>query len=401
MRARRVILGGVLVATLAVLWACQTELQRRADAQSVQAPVFEVDPFWPKPLPNQWVLGSAIGLWVDDQDLVWMVHRPETLADNERSLDVEPRTSQYCCSAAPPVLAFDMDGNVVHAWGWDADYVGDGFVWPGSNHGIFVDHQGYVWIGGNGGNDAHVLKFTRTGEFVAQYGEAGARMTADGFVRDSHSQTSFGRVAKIFVDEESNEAFLADGYLNRRVAVLDASTGEMKRFWGAYGNEPDDDPDFFEGMERGANPQFRGPVHCADVSHDRLVYVCDRQNNRIQVFTMDGEFVQEAFYSPETLGEGSTWDVAFSRDPDQQYIYLADGRNQRIRVVDRQSLQELTAFGRGGRYPGHFFSLHSIATDSGGNIYTTETYQGRRLQKFVYMGEGSVAVDQGAPYPGL
>jgi hypothetical protein len=396
---KKLMVAGGLVAVLGVLWACQTELQRMADAQSVQAPGFQVDPFWPKPLPNNWVLGSTIGLWVDDQDLVWIVHRPETLADNERSLDVEPRTSQYCCSAAPPVMAFDAEGNVVHAWGYDAGFEGDGFVWPASNHGIFVDHEGYVWIGGNGGPDAHVLKFTQTGEFVAQYGESGAREVGGEFVRDSHSATSFGRVAKIFVDAEENEAFLADGYFNRRVAVLDASTGELKRYWGAYGNEPDDDPGYFADLERGANDQFRGPVHCADVSHDRLVYVCDRGNNRLQVFTMDGEFVDEAFYSPETLGEGSTWDIAFSRDPEQRYIYLADGRNQRVRVVHRESLEELTSFGRGGRYPGHFFSLHSIATDSQGNVFTTETYQGRRLQKFVYMGESEVSVDQGATYP--
>jgi DNA-binding beta-propeller fold protein YncE len=279
--------------------------------------------------------------------------------------------------------------------------MGEGFTWPESNHGIFVDHEGYVWIGGNGGGDSHVLKFTQTGEFVAQYGPAGARLNAAGeAVRNSSDPISFGRVAKIFVDAEANEAFLADGYFNRRVAVLDASTGEMKRFWGAYGNAPIDDPDFFIGMERGANPQFRGPVHCADVSADRLVYVCDRGNNRIQVFTMAGEFVEEHFYAPESLGEGSAWDVAFSRDPEQRYLFLADGRNQRVHVILRETMEELTTFGRGGRYPGHFYSLHSIATDSDGNVYTTETYQGRRIQKFSYLGEGTVpAADQGPTYP--
>lgn len=397
----RLILAGTLVLLVGLLWLGQSRVQRSADAQPITAPRFQVDPFWPRPLPNAWVLGSTIGLWVDDQDLVWIVHRPETLEDNERSLDVEPATSQLCCRAAPPVLAFDAEGNVVHAWGFEAGYEGPGFTWPTSNHGIFVDHEGYVWIGGNGGSDAHVLKFTKTGEFIAQYGVPGARMNAAGeAVRNSHDSTSFGRVAKIFVDAEANEAFLADGYFNRRVAVLDAGTGEMKRYWGAYGNAPDDDPAFFAGMDRGANPQFRGPVHCADVSRDRRVYVCDRQNNRIQVFAMDGTFLEEGFFHPETLGEGSAWDVAFSRDPDQRYLYLADGRNQRVHVILRESLQRLTSFGRGGRYPGHFYSLHSIATDSQGNVYTTETYQGRRIQKFVHMGEGPVsAADQGAPWP--
>lgn len=390
-----------LIVLAAGLWVGQSMLQGRADAQSVTAPLFQVDPFWPKPLPNAWVLGSTIGVWVDDQDQVWIVHRPETLDDNEHSLDIEPVTSQLCCRVAPPVIAFDRDGNVVQAWGYAAGFEGEGFTWPESNHGIFVDHQGYVWIGGNGGGDAHVLKFTQSGEFIAQYGVHGARIGPDSAaVRNSLDSTSFGRVAKIFVDEESNEAFLADGYFNRRVAVLDASTGEMKRFWGAYGNVPDDNPDLFTGVERGATQQFRGPVHCADVSTDRLVYVCDRQNNRLQVFTMDGEFVQEEFYNPETLGEGSTWDVAFSRDPEQRYLFLADGRNQRVHVIVRETLAELTTFGRGGRYPGHFYSLHSIATDSNGNLYTTETYQGRRIQKFTYMGEGTVpAADQGPTYP--
>jgi hypothetical protein len=403
---RNLVVGIAVVAIVGALWIGQGVVQTMIAAQSVEVPRFEVDPLWPKPLPNAWVLGSTIGLWVDDQDLVWIVHRPETLADNEASLDMDVPTSRECCRRAPPVVAFDLEGNVVHAWGYPAGHVGDGFTWPESNHGIFVDHEGYVWIGGNGGPDSHILKFTKDGRFIAQYGVAGARSdpTGDGFVRDSDDRTSFGRVAKVFVDPDTNEAYVADGYFNRRVAVLDAGSGEMLRYWGAYGNEPEDEYAFGPRGEDFENQppaqQFRGPVHCADVTRDGLVYVCDRQENRIQVFTRDGEFVREAFYQRNTLGEGSTWDVAFSRDPEQRFIYLADGRNQRVRIIDRQSMEELTAFGRGGRYPGHFFSLHSIATDSHGNIYTTETYQGKRLQKFAYMGAGAVtARDQDAPWP--
>lgn len=407
-RRKKLIIGAVLIALVGGLYVGQGMIQTATASQAaVDAPRFQVDPFWPKPLPNQWVLGSAIGAWVDDEDLVWIVHRPETLADNEASLDMTQPTSQECCRRAPPILAFNQAGDVVYAWGGEAGVDYGEYTWPESNHGIFVDHLGYVWIGGNGGADSHILKFTKDGQFVAQYGVPGARIAGtdpDGnpiFERNSHDQTSFGRVAKVFVDEQENEVYVADGYFNIRVAVLDAETGDMDRYWGAYGNAPDDDYNY---PPRGANQppaqQFRGPVHCADVSVDRLVYVCDRQSNRLQVFQTDGSFVSEHFYAPESLGEGSTWDVAFSKDPEQRYIFMTDGRNQRVRIIERSTMEELSTFGRGGRYPGHFFSAHSIAIDSQGNLYTTETYQGKRVQKFVAMGNGPVTThDVGAPYP--
>jgi DNA-binding beta-propeller fold protein YncE len=203
---------------------------------------------------------------------------------------------------------------------------------------------------------------------------------------NSHDTQNFGRVAKIFIDPRANEAYVADGYLNKRVAVIDADTGAFKRYWGAYGNKPEDvdlgpyDPD--------APPaqQFRNPVHCAELAVDGLLYVCDRPNNRIQVFKTDGTFVKEVFIAPRTRGDGAVWDIAFSKDPAQRYLYVADGKNERIYIVERASLQVLTSFGDGGRQPGQFFGVHSIATDSKGNIYTTETYEGKRLQKFVYKG---------------
>jgi DNA-binding beta-propeller fold protein YncE len=146
--------------------------------------------------------------------------------------------------------------------------------------------------------------------------------------------------------------------------------------------------------------QFRGPVHCADMSVDGLVYVCDRTSDRLQVFTREGKFVKEIFVEPDSLGDGSTWDVAFSKDPQQKYLYLADGRNQKLHIFDRQSLAELTNFGEGGHYPGQFYSMHSIAVDSKGNLYTTETYQGRRVQKFLYKGLGPVTKKvQGTVWP--
>ena len=193
---------------------------------------------------------------------------------------------------------------------------------------------------------------------------------------------------------------MADGYGNRRVAVLDASTGEFKRYWGAYGNRPDDTPVPPYDPEDPPAQQFRSPVHCAEISNDKLVYVCDRASDRVQVFQRDGTFVMEAFIAPATLGSGSTWDIAFSRDPGQRFVYLADGSNEKVHVIERESMEVLTTFGTGGRQPSQFFGVHSIATDSEGNVYTTETYEGKRVQKFVYMGMGPVTeMDQGAVWP--
>jgi DNA-binding beta-propeller fold protein YncE len=185
-----------------------------------------------------------------------------------------------------------------------------------------------VWIGGNGTNDAHVLKFTQDGKFLAQYGQSGK-------TAGSNDTTNFGRVAKIFVDPRANEAYLADGYLNKRVAVIDAETGAFKRYWGAYGNKPDDTN--FGTYDPDAPPlqQFRTPVHCSDLSVDNLLYVCDRPNNRLQVFTRDGKFVKEQIIAKRTGGDGAIWDVAFSRDPAQKYLYVADGKNERIYVLLR------------------------------------------------------------------
>jgi DNA-binding beta-propeller fold protein YncE len=173
----------------------------------------------------------------------------------------------------------------------------------------------------------------------------------------------------------------------------------MKRYWGAYGNKPDD-ADLGKYDPSAAPPkQFRNPVHCVERSHDGMVYVCDRQANRIQVFKPDGTYVKEAHFAKQTLGSGSTWDLAFSKDPQQRFIFLADGTNEKIRVIVRETMMELTNFGDGGRQPGQFFGVHSIATDSKGNIYTTETYEGKRLQKFVYKGMGEVARSQGTVWP--
>ncbi len=386
---RKLYVGVGLAALIAALGVGQAVLENKAEAQArtVQAPMFEVDPLWPKPLPNHWLLGMTIGVWVDDQDHVWIIHRgAATLNDNEKALDLKVGE---CCTAAPPVLVFDQAGNLVRAWGGP----GPGYEWPDSNHGVHVDYKGNVWIGGNGPKDAHVLKFTRDGKFLMQIGHHGKNA-------GSNDLENFGRVAKIWVDPKTNEAYIADGYLNKRVAVLDADTGKMKRYWGAYGNKPDDANLGKYDPKAPPAKQFRNPVHCVERTNDGLVYVCDRANDRVQVFRPDGTFVKEAFFAKETLGSGSAWDIAFSKDPEQRYIFLADGTNEKVRVILRQTLEEITNFGDGGRQPGQFFGVHSIAADSKGNLYTTETYEGKRVQRFVYKGMGTVTAGaQGVLWP--
>jgi len=391
-RTRNVFVGLGLTVALVALGVGQHMLEQRASAQAksaAQAPRFEVDPMWPKPLPNHWLMGNVIGVGVDNQDHIYIIHRGAgSLEAKEIYAAANPPESE-CCLPAPPVIEFDTDGNMVKAWGGP----GQGYEWPESNHGITPDSKGNLWIGGNGPNDGHVLKFTREGKFVKQFGFAYASA-------GSNDMWAFNKVAKISLDESANEAYVSDGYGNHRVAVLDMDTGKIKRFWGAYANKPDDTN--LGRYNPGAPPaqQFRNPVHCAEPSKDGFVYVCDRPNDRIQVFTREGKFVKEAFVAKNTLGDGSVWDIAFSKDPQQKYFYLADGANEKIRVFDRQELKEITSFGDGGRQPGQFYAVHSIATDSKGNVYTTETYRGQRVQKFVFKGVGPVTKqDQGTVWP--
>jgi len=410
---RNIYVGATFFAILAALAVGVTLLQKRAavEAATVQAPMFEVDPLWPKPLPNHWLMGMTIGVSVDAQDNIWIIHRQGSLEPGELHATSNPPVAM-CCAPAPPVLEFDQDGNLLRHWGGP----GNGYDWPNSNHGITIDYKGNVWIGGNGRGraaqpppggapdesaasatasylDNQVLKFTQDGQFLMQIGKPSHS-------KGSNDVENLRLPAKTFIDKQTNEVYVADGYGNHRVIVFDADSGQYKRHWGAYGHKPDDtdlgkyDPD--------APPpqQFRNPVHCSDMSVDRLVYVCDRVNDRIQVFKPDGTFVKEAFVAKRTLGSGSAWDIAFSKDPQQKYIYLADGENDRVHILLRDTLEVLTTFGEGGRQPGEFYGPHSIATDSKGNIYVTETYRGQRVQKFVYKGLGPVTKeDQGVLWP--
>jgi DNA-binding beta-propeller fold protein YncE len=390
LRQSKLILGAGLAAGALALAGGVALLQTAAHAQKamVEVPIFEVDPFWPKPLPNEGLLGMTIGAAVDAQDNVWVVHRgSQTLNNNEKGAELNPPIAD-CCRSAPPVIAFNPAGDTIHAWGGP----GEGYEWPESMHGVFVDYKGNVWLGGNGAKDSQILKFTQDGKFILQSGHQGKN-------EGSNDAVNFGRVAQIYVDPKSNKAFVADGYRNRRVVVMDPETGKIERWWGAYGNKPDDGP------QGPYNPtvvgqQFRSPVHCVALANDGLLYVCDRQSDRVQVFHTDGTFVKEAFFAKSTLGAGSTWEIAFSTDPQQRFIYLTDGQNERVRILERDTLKELTSFGRGGRQPGEFYGVHSIAVDSKGNIYTTETFEGKRVQKFNYKGLGMVpAGDQGVVWP--
>jgi len=408
---RRNLYTGAALLSVAVLAVATFRLTRNTvHAATVMAPRFEVDPFWPKPLPNHWILGQTIGVSADAQDNVWIIHRPGSLEAGEQHATTNPPIAS-CCAAAPPVLEFDSSGNLIRHWGGS----GEGFDWPISNHGITADNKGNVWIGSNGRgpqsargavngqdeegggvdsfHDNMVLKFTVDGKFLLQIGKPSQS-------KGSNDTENLRLPAKIFVDSKRNEIYVADGYGNHRVIVFDSETGKYKRHFGAYGHKPSDADLGPYNPDAPPAQQFRNPVHCAMLAHDDLLYVCDRANDRIQVFKPDGTFVKEHFYEKQTRGSGSVWDLAFSADPQQRYLYMADGENGKVRILDRNSLEVLTSFGDGGRQPGEFYGVHSIATDSKGNIYTTETYHGQRVQKFVYKGMAPVTkTDQGVIWP--
>jgi len=408
---RKLYVGITFLILPVVLGIGSVVVQQRAAvrAAGVMAPQFEVDPMWPKPLPHHWILGNTIGVSADSQDHIWIIHRQNSLERMETYAATNPPGGD-CCMAAPPVLEFDEDGNLLRSWGGP----GQGYDWPTSNHGITVDYKGNVWIGGNGLGpqpaqnatqdetassapasyaDNQVLKFTQDGKFLLQIGKPFHS-------KGSNDVENLRRPAKTFVDPATNELYVADGYGNHRVIVFDADTGQYKRYWGAYGHKPDDANPGPYNPDAPPDQQFRNPVHCAQLANDGLLYVCDRVNDRIQVFKKDGTFVKETFIEKRTLGDGSAWDIAFSRDPKQTYVYLADGSNEKVHILLRDTLEELTTFGDGGRQLGEFYAVHSIATDSKGNIYTTETYRGQRVQKFVYKGLAAVTKkDQGVVWP--
>lgn len=367
-------------------------------------PTFTVDPLWPKPLGNHWLLGSVTGVAVDAEDHIWVVHRgyDSFTARTEIGLATNPKTAEDCCLPAPFVLEFDAAGTLVNHWGGP----GSGYDWPVSPGGIAVDGKGNVWItaagppqipgsanaapqrpesvqgraanpapagrasGGRANaappkpQDAHVLEFDRTGKFLLQIGKPGN-------VGANDSKDALNKPAGVAVDTAANEVYVADGFGNTRVVVFDATTGAFKRQW------------------TGASPGSPfASVTCVALAKDGTVYVCDRGNDRVVAFDKNGKMLKEASVSPSTKGTGSVWDVALSRDPRQQFLYVADGHDQKVFILRRDTLQTVGSFGDGGRYPGTFYSVGSVAVDSKGNVYTGENLEGKRVQKFLPKGGG-------------
>jgi DNA-binding beta-propeller fold protein YncE len=373
---------GVLAAGLVFGTTVATLSNRDAQAQSSSTakrfPIFEVDASWPPKLPNNWLLGQTPGVAIDSHDHIWVLHRPRTVPEAQRA------------QAAPPLLEFDADGKFLRAWGGP----GSGFDWPDSEHGVFVDDKDNVWIGGSSPtstsltkrSDDMLLKFTKDGKFLQQIGGP----DKSGGNADTKS---VNKPADAFVHQKTSELYIADGYGNRRVMVLDSNTGAFKRMWGAFGNAPVDAQP--AGAGRGAASfdiegpgpqQFGGPVHAVKVSNDDQVYVADRQNRRLQVFSPQGKFISQTFINRTGPANGSVAGIAFSPDRAQQFMYLADYGNSHIVVMDRKSLTILYQFGTRSAAAGDFQGVHHLAANSKGDLVAVEVAPGNRIQRFRFKG---------------
>ena len=373
-----------------------------------------VSALWPQPFPDEWVLGSVTGVATDAQNNVWVAHRGnDSLEPNEKGMVAPPGgvpTSSVCCVAAPYILQFDAAGKIGERWGGPGST--GSYRWPQATGGIAVDAKGNVWVtamgletpppaAGRGRGappaaaapapppvpDAHVLKFSRDGRHLLTIGTPGQMDGPD-------SQTTLNRPSAVAYDAAANEVFVAD-MGNRRIVVFDADAGAYRRHWFAYGEKT-------SGAAAGPYSPGEGPaksfrdITCVEIARDGMVYVCDKSSNRIQVFDKSGKFIREAFVAKDTTGPGplaggfgvinaagAVWDVALSNDPAQRYLFVADGMNKKVRILQRDTLTETGTFGSGGRYPGQFLVVNAIAVDAQGNVYTGETHHGKRVQKFV------------------
>jgi hypothetical protein len=357
----------VLIALL-VIASVEGELflNTHAMAQSAVArlvPTFEVDPSWPK-VPAKWKLGDQSSFAVDARDNIWLLHRPRTLPPEQAAM------------AAPPVMVFDSAGNFIKAWGGP----GLGFEWPGREHGIHIDHRGYVWIGGNscptrgqpGVTDDQLLKFTQDGKLVMQIGHSNQS-------KGNADTQNLHRPADAWVHPQSNEVFVADGYGNRRIIVFDADTGVFKRMWGAFGNRPVDDDhcevETSSSFAAGSGPPSFDIPHAIRVADsDGMVYVADRENRRVQMFLPDGTFVKQLVRTDIPFAK----DLALSADREQRFLYVGGGKG--IMAVDRKTLDMVGTIAP----PGIIGAGHHIATDSKGNIYVAQPSRG--MQKLIFKG---------------
>ncbi len=354
-------------------------------------PRFVVDAAWPD-LPDDLMLGQIPGLAVDGEDNIWVLQRPNSLGFSDTGLAQDPPIAA-CCRPAPHVMTFAQGGELLNAWGGPdlAPEIDGEPQWPSNVHGLYVDEEGSVWIGGNGDGDHVVLNFTGEGEFIRAIGERGE-------TRGNFDRETLGNPADIAYNPEDGEILVADGYINKRIIGFDEE-GAFTRFWGAYGASPDDETragsfdqsQASSNADGGADPEsqtFGDIVHCLVEGPDGRLYVCDRRNNRLQVFETneDGEtvFIQDIVVAPETGGTRTVSDVAFS--PDEEFMYVSDMMNGQIWILDAKTYEFLGAVGRNGRYPGEFIWLHSIVVDGDGNLYTSEVSTGRRVQKFVFTG---------------
>ena len=377
MNSRRRLLVFSLTLLIPVFVAgCGSSLETRGapDVGSERIPYFEVDPSWPLEMPNDWIMGSVTAVFVDAMDHVWVTHLPETLTPEETSAVQDPPIGM-CCVPAPIVIEFDESGNVVQGWGDPTTQ--DVSEFPRNAHGLFVDHNDFVWIGSY--QHHRVMKFTRGGDLLMTLGEYDVN-------GGSNDPNLLGGPAGIWVDPGTNEVFIADGYRNRRVIVFDGDTGGYLRHWGAYGEPPDDE---YRSGDRGPDyspPEQFSTVHGLVGSSDGLIYVADRRGNRIQVFRQSGEFVTEKVVAPSTLSSGSAFVIALSPDAEQEWLYLADGTNHKVWTLRRSDLEIMDNFGRGGRQLGQFLRPHGMGIDSEGNLYVGEASTGRRVQKFVLRG---------------
>ena len=338
---------------------------------AARAPTFKIDPSWPLEMPNKWILGAVTGVFVDAKQHIWVTHLPETLTEEETSVEQKPPIGT-CCVAAPPVIEFDPQGKVVQGWGQGP--MNDTSAWPRNPHGIFVDHNDFVWIGTY--MHHRVMKFTRDGKRVMTIGQYDKNA-------GSNDTTLLGGPAGIWVDPKTNEVYIADGYRNRRVVVFEGATGKYLRHWGAYGRKPDDSERFDpKTMASGALPKQFSTVHGLTGSKDGKIYVADRRGNRIQVFDHEGKFLAEKIVAPATLSSGSAFVIVLSPDPQELWLYLADGTNHKVWILRRSDLEVVGEFGRGGRQVGQFLRPHGMSIDSRGNLYVGEASTGRRVQKF-------------------